>query len=102
MNNENIIIRNADKEGSIVIQNIEDYLLEARNILYDTEYYNILTTDPSKEYLIDYNTLIKRAFDNNILDKKELEFLTPKNPVMPIITCPKSTNLLPTHQAAQS
>lgn len=82
MNNDNIIIRNADKGGSIVIQNIDDDILEAHNILYDTKYYNVITTDPSKENLTDYNALIK--IDNNILDKNKLEFLTPHNPVMPI------------------
>lgn len=82
--NSDIIIRSADKGGSIVIQDIDDYIREAHHILHDTNYYLILLEDPSSVYYIDYTQLIKKAFETKIINKKELEFLTPQNPIMPI------------------
>lgn len=84
MENKNIIIRNADKGGSVVIQDTKDYLKEAKNILYDTRYYEILTNDPSKSHFAEYTALIQSTYESHVITKKELEFLTPSNPVMPI------------------
>lgn len=77
-NNDNIIIRSADKGGSIVIQNRDAYMQEANNILYDTKYYSILTTDPSKNNILEYNDLIKTAYTDNTITKKRIWVSLPK------------------------
>lgn len=50
---------------------------ETNNILFDSRYYNLLTEDPSEIHHCEYTAFIRRAFDQNIITKKELHFLTP-------------------------
>lgn len=44
--NKDIVIRQADKGGGIILQNYIDYNAEAMNILSDQEYYHIIKKDP--------------------------------------------------------
>lgn len=84
MDNKNIIIKNADKGGGIVILNQSDYLEEANRILSDKNYYQPLKSDPSKQFHEQYMHLITQAYQNKILNKKELKFLDTKSPITPI------------------
>lgn len=45
--NPNLVIKNTDKGGGVVIQNRTDYLAEAHRILSDTEYYCTLDSNPA-------------------------------------------------------
>lgn len=49
-NNKDLVIRNADKGGGVVLQNWEDYLMEAYRIRSDNNYYSTLTFNPSIQY----------------------------------------------------
>lgn len=82
--NTNIIIKNADKGGGVVLQNREDYLKEATGILSDKNYYCTLQKNPHTSYQLEYSTLILEAHKKGILTNKEKEFLTIKNPRMPL------------------
>lgn len=53
--NPKIVIKNRNKGESIVIQNKDDYMKEAHNVLYDAKYYQTLDTDPSG--MLQMNTL---------------------------------------------
>lgn len=69
MKNDNIIIKSADKVGSIVIQDINDYIKEAHNILFNPKYYSILTKSASRDHIAEYTSVIKSSFENNITKK---------------------------------
>ncbi|XP_073510840.1 uncharacterized protein [Phyllobates terribilis] len=61
-NNGDIIIREADKGGGVVVQDRETYIKEAYNILSDTKYYERLEVDPSKDFTREYHDLINYAY----------------------------------------
>lgn len=82
-NNKDIVIRNADKGDAVVIQDLDQYILEANNILMDSRYYNTVTTYPSEMFKSEFNQLINYAYVNNIISKKEKAFLIPTNPIVP-------------------
>lgn len=46
IDNDNLVIKSADKGGGVVILDKDDYIAEAHNILHNTEYYKILHTTP--------------------------------------------------------
>ena len=50
MARDDIIITNADKGGTVVIIDIHEYIKEANRQLNDTEYYCILTHNPTYQH----------------------------------------------------
>ncbi|XP_053575664.1 nuclear pore complex protein Nup205 [Bombina bombina] len=50
-NDSNLVIRQADKGGGIVLQDYKDYVNEAYNILLNVEYYRKLDADPTAVFL---------------------------------------------------
>lgn len=70
--------------GGVVIQIREQYIREANNILLDTKYYHLLTHGPTRSHCLEYSDLITTAFQNNVITKKERNFLMPNNPVTPL------------------
>lgn len=79
---KNLIIKNADKGGGVVLQNREDYLTEAMRILSDKNYYKTLKENPYTGYQQEYHNLISEAHKEGIITNKEKDFLTNKNPKM--------------------
>eukprot|EP00061_Rhincodon_typus_P018623 g47860.t1 len=63
--NHNIVIKPADKGGSIVIQNRTDNCKEAYRQLNNQEHYRQPSADPTKEHTRQLNRLIK-AFDPDL------------------------------------
>lgn len=75
--NANITIKQADKGGSIVIQNKVDYIKEASRLLTDTDTYLKLPSDPLPGYQLTLKTLIYTAWEKGVLTKKERQFFLP-------------------------
>lgn len=60
--NNDIIIKQADKGGSLVVQNRADYLREAWRLLSDSNTYMTLQGDPLPEYQKALDLLVNEAF----------------------------------------
>lgn len=81
--NHSIVIKNADKGGAVVIQDLDHYIREAYNILHDSRSYNLLASDQSDPHLSEFLSLIDSAYENNIINKKERAFLILTYPIIP-------------------
>lgn len=68
---ESIVIKPADKGGSTVIQEKDDYILESRRLLSDTNTYATLPSDPT--FALEATTLVNKAFTDEI-SKPEAAF----------------------------
>jgi hypothetical protein len=88
--NNEIIIRQADKGGAVVIQNRLDYIAEANRQLQDTEYYMSLQNNPLPDFqqeLIDY---FKQVCKEGYLKESDAEQLIINEPRTPVFyTLPK-------------
>ena len=73
-NNDSIIIKEADKEGAVVIMDKENYRKIVETMLSDTEHYEELRTDPPKTDKIKYSKFLKKYRD--LLTEKEFDYLT--------------------------
>ena len=71
---KDIIIKEADKGGSVIIMDTDHYKSMVNDILMDESYYEKLRNDPQKETRIKYEKLIKKY--SNCLTKKEIDYLT--------------------------
>ena len=60
-NNNDIVIKPADKEGSIVIMNTSDYISEADRRLNNPHHYEILQEDPTQKFNTHINNLKNQA-----------------------------------------
>lgn len=80
-----IIIRPADKGGGIVILNKTDYLDEMNRLLSDNETYTSLASNPTTRYKKELLSLVDRAFQSGIVNKKEKAYLVPSAPSIPVI-----------------
>ena len=72
-NDESIIIKEADKEGEVVIMDREHYKTMAETLLLDEEYYQELSADPQKSDKIKYKSLLSKYLD--CLTEKEMDCL---------------------------
>ena len=73
-NDQSIIIKEADKGGTVVIMDRENYKEIVKTMLSNEEYYKELHTDPQKTDRIKYNKFLKKYKDN--LTQKEMDYLT--------------------------
>ena len=72
----------ADKGGSVVIMNTEDYTAEANRQLCNQEHYKTLDKDPTIAYNKYIHHLIDQAWRIEITDKTTMENLQSKNPTI--------------------
>lgn len=79
-NNQQIVIRSADKGGGIVVQDYTDYHFEALKILSDPDYYVKIDYDPFPAQQKTLEAMISQALANGVVTKKESSFI--------LITCP--------------
>ena len=73
-NNEDIVIKRADKGGAVVIWGREQYIQEAHNQLLNSEYYTPLSSNPldyMKRELLD---ILNNAVDHKWITDKERDF----------------------------
>ena len=73
-NNKDIVIKEADKGGAVVLMNTSHYKKMAEDILKDDSYYETLETDPQKMDRIHYNRLLDKHA--KCLREKEYKYLT--------------------------
>lgn len=76
-NNNLLVIKQADKGGSLVIQDKIDYEKEAHCLLSDRKTYDILKRDPLPEFQVELKSLVEKAAVDEVLCKKEKQFLLP-------------------------
>ena len=81
--NPDITIKPADKGGSIVIMNTEDYIVEDNRQISNKEHYKTLDEEPTYSYNKYIHHLIDQAWRMGIIDKTSRENLQTKNPRIP-------------------
>ncbi|XP_075449199.1 uncharacterized protein LOC142490667 [Ascaphus truei] len=81
---ESLIIRQADKGGGVVVQNMCDYEKEALRLLNDTTSYVKLPKDPTAEYLRVLKALLDNAVALSVINTTEFAFLFSEFPRIPI------------------
>ncbi|XP_075448371.1 calcium uptake protein 2, mitochondrial isoform X1 [Ascaphus truei] len=83
-NNFDLIVRQADKGGAIVLQDRVDYICEAHRLLHDSVSYTTLDEDPVMGYQIEFQNLLREALSKGIITNLEEKFLFTKHPRTPI------------------
>ena len=81
--NNDIVIKPADKGGSIVIMNTADYILEAERQLNNQDHYERLPEDPTQNYNTHINNLLNQAWRLNIIEQNTYTNLHTKHPRTP-------------------
>ena len=78
--NKDIVIKPADKGGSIVIMNTTDYISKANRQLNNHNYYEKLQEDPTQKFNSHINHLIHQAWRLNIIQESTYINLQTKEP----------------------
>ena len=82
-NNNDIVIKTADKGGSIVIIDATDNIAEAERQLNNPDHYEKLLEDPTQKFNTHINNLINQAWRLNISDEMTYNNLQNKNARIP-------------------
>ncbi|XP_057294731.1 uncharacterized protein LOC130623279 [Hydractinia symbiolongicarpus] len=83
--NKDIVIKKADKGGSIVIMNKYDYVDKVRKHLDNKTYYSKILTDPTKDLITNIHSFIETLLYHHKIDKNTAKFITPTSPIrMPL------------------
>ena len=89
-NDQSIVIRRADKGGAIVLQNRESYIEEINRQLSNTEYYMMLSCDPTIRFSKEIKSTLDKALSDQNITQDEYKFMVKEYPVRPILyTLPK-------------
>ena len=80
---KDIIITNADKDGAVVIIDVEKYIKEANRQLSNKRNYKKLQKDPTLQHSNLVNDTIDRFKKENLLSNKLADGLKPVNPKTP-------------------
>ena len=78
-NNNDTVIKPADKGGSIVIMNTTDYISDADRQLNNPDHYERLLEDPTQKFNTHINNLINQAWRLNIIDESTYNNLQTKD-----------------------
>ncbi|XP_069495233.1 uncharacterized protein [Ambystoma mexicanum] len=81
---KNLIIRQADKGGAIVLMNRSDYIKECERLLSDNVSYLKLTGDPTARLTKIIKENVTLACDSEMISKQESEFLTREQGRIPV------------------
>ena len=82
--NQNIIIKRADKGGAVVLMNKLDYIQEGLRQLNDTKFYKKIPKDTTNKLATDIQNFLQFLKTRKVLPVEHISFLTPKNPRTPI------------------
>ena len=80
---DDVIISKADKGGAVVIQDIDDYITEAKRQLGDTEYYQKIDHDLTPTHTQKVNDPISQLAAENLINEKTAKLLRPTDPKTP-------------------
>ena len=87
---EEIVITKTDKGGAVVIQDVSDYINEAKRQLSDQNFYTKCSKDLTYEHNRKVNTTIDSLKKSNLLTEKTANMLKTNNPKTPkFYTLPK-------------
>ncbi|KAL2087323.1 hypothetical protein ACEWY4_018382 [Coilia grayii] len=90
MQNEDIVIRQADKGGAVVVQNKTAYIREIERQVADEDVYIPLQSDPTFKYSSEIKAALKQALREQQISDMEFKFLFQMNPIRPVLyTLPK-------------
>ncbi|CAH2283132.1 Hypothetical predicted protein, partial [Pelobates cultripes] len=78
--NRELVIRQADKGGSIVVLNRDDYMKESQRILGDSNTYKILKSNPTCNFKKKLYEILDEGFKKGIIDKDEFDYLFISSP----------------------
>ena len=88
--NKSIIIKNADKGGAIVIQDVQKYKDEALRQLNNEQFYKKLKHDKTEEHAKKISAVLKQLGNRNEIPKEMVKDLNVKKPRTPVFyTQPK-------------
>ena len=68
MGRKDIIITKADKEGAVVIMDVNKYVNECNKQLDNTEYYTKLSSDPTELHRSKINCTIRNFESRNLIE----------------------------------
>ena len=71
-NNENIIIKKADKGAAVVIMSRDDYIKEGIRQLSDANFYVKLDHDPTPNHIDEIHNTLLKALQRDEITKKDL------------------------------
>ena len=71
------MIKKADKGGSIVVMNKNDYLQKVYNHLKNSKQYKTISKDPTKDLITNINSFIETTVNHYLINKNTAKFITP-------------------------
>ena len=74
---EDIVIKPADKGGAVVVMDKTDYIAEGNRQLSNSIFYKQLTTDPTLNTIRRINTILQEMFDKKHIDNDTFDYLRP-------------------------
>ena len=78
--NEDIIIKQADICGAVVVTDKSAYIREAERQLSDDRFYNKSDKDPTKQFSDEITNELTDMYDYGYIDEKPFKYLIPDSP----------------------
>uniref|UniRef100_A0A8C5PSG1 Uncharacterized protein n=1 Tax=Leptobrachium leishanense TaxID=445787 RepID=A0A8C5PSG1_9ANUR len=83
----NIVIKQSDKGGNLVIMDFTNYVTMCMAHLNDRDGYRLLENDPTLVFTKDLETLLTQGEQLKILSNDNHKFLLPRYPTIPTLYC---------------
>ncbi|CAJ0938138.1 unnamed protein product [Ranitomeya imitator] len=84
-NDNEIIIKKADKRGAVVVLNRNEYIEEVKRQLADPGVYEELSCDPKFSIAKEIKNVLDNALNTDLIDQDIYDFLTVKFPITPVM-----------------
>lgn len=81
--NKDIIVRKAEKGGSVVLMDMDLYIKLNKAMLEDPTTYTKLKSNPTKQFLVDFIQILCNGVSLGVFNDK-LEYLLVEDPVVPV------------------
>uniref|UniRef100_A0A8C5WFM7 Reverse transcriptase domain-containing protein n=1 Tax=Leptobrachium leishanense TaxID=445787 RepID=A0A8C5WFM7_9ANUR len=88
----NIVIKQSDKGGNLVIMNRDEYVAMCMVHLNDNDGYRKLGCDPTQLFTRDLQTLLTQGVQLKLISDDNFKFLLPKYPTIPTLYCLPKTH----------